>query len=95
MMFAVLLMKLFDWDISDNDPRQNNHLSQIGYSTLKNPHIVQGFFILRLNFKLFNFDICGGRGFRINKGDKLISGFIGRNQAIFYCGDVLIIFFID
>lgn len=88
-------MKLFNWVISDNDPRQNNHLSQIGYSTLKNPHMVRGFFILRLNFKLFNFDICGWGGFRINKGDKLILGFIGSNQAIFYCRNVLIIFFID
>lgn len=88
-------MKLFDWVISDNDPRQNNCVSQIDYSTLKNPHMVQGFFILRLKFKLFNFNIGGWGRVRINKGDKLITGFIGCNKAIFYCGNVLIIFFID
>ena len=33
-------MKLFDWVISDNDPRQNNHLSQIGYLILKSPYIM-------------------------------------------------------
>ena len=59
MMFAVLLMKLFDWVISDNDPRQNNHLSQIGYSTLKSPHIMHNasqlrrFVINSLAFELF------------------------------------------
>ena len=52
-------MKLFDWVISDNDPRQNNHLSQIGYSTLKSPHIMHNasqlrhFVINSLAFELF------------------------------------------
>lgn len=31
-------MMLFDWLILDNNPRQNNHLSQISYLILKSPH---------------------------------------------------------
>ena len=59
MMFVVLLMKLFDWLILDNNPRQNNHLSQIGYLTLKSPHIMHNasqlrhFVINSLAFELF------------------------------------------
>ena len=59
MMFAVLLMTLFDWLILDNDPRQNNHLSQIRYSALKSPHIMHNasqlrrFVINSLAFELF------------------------------------------